>query len=155
NDLAPRHEGDTPAPDPCSPTPKAAGCCAVCGRRHEATVDEYYFWLVDSRYFSQDDPARDPNANWDDDPGTVNQDLPKLLSWTSKPSVVLMWSRMHDGEIMQPRRSTHSLPVDPAQKPWDLALVGRKADSLYFRVTGAAAAPPGYASTPDLGFRYD
>ncbi len=155
NDFVPRHEGDAAGADDCSPSPAVAGCCTVCGRRHEAVIDEYYFWLVDSRYFSPDDPQRDPNANWDDDPGAGNADLPKLLSWTSKPSVVLMWSRMHDGELMQPRRSTHSLPVDPAHKPWDLELMGRKADSLYLRVTGAKPAPAGYASTPGLGFRYD
>ncbi len=165
NDFVPRHEGHASAPDDCSPTPAEAGCCAVCGRRHEAVIDEYYFWLVDSRYFSTDPrnatgddfPQRDPSANWNDDPGADdpilgNQDLPKLLSWTPRPSVFLMWSRMHDGELMQPRRSTLSLP---AQKPWDLALVGRKADSLYFQVTGALSPPAGYAATPDPGFRYD
>lgn len=158
NDFAPRREPGATGADDCSPA--AAGCCTTCGRRHEAVIDEYYFWLVDSRYHSQDDPARDPNANWEDDPGsddptTGNKDLPKLLSWSSRPSVILLWSRMHDGELMQPRRSTHSLPVDPGLKPWELVLVGRKADSLYFRVTGAAAAPAGYAATPDPGFRYD
>jgi len=160
NDFVPRHEGEASRANDCSTSPAAAGCCAVCGRRHEAVIDEYYFWLVDSRTFSPDDPARDANANWDDDPGagdpsTGNKDLPKLLSWSSRPSVVLMWSRMHDGELMQPRRSTHSLPVNPMQKSWDLVLVGRKADSLYFQVTGAAPAPAGYASTPAPGFRYD
>ncbi|HEX7835950.1 MAG TPA: hypothetical protein VF469_00735 [Kofleriaceae bacterium] len=34
-------------------------------------------------------------------------------------------------------------------------LDGRKADSLYFKVTGASTAPAGYAATPDPGFRYD
>ncbi len=160
NDFVPRHEGEATGANDCSPSPAKADCCAVCGRRHEAVIDEYYFWLVDSRTFSPDDPARDANANWDDDPGagdptTGNKDLPKLLSWSSRPSVVLMWSRMHDGELMQPRRSTHSLSVNPAQKSWELVLVGRKADSLYFQVTGAASAPAGYASTPAPGFRYD
>ena len=155
NPFEPRRDPNATERDVCSPTPAEAGCCCLCGRRHEAVVDEYYFWLIDSRYFDVSDASRDPNANWDDDPGSNNQDLPKLLSWTSKPSVVLMWARMHDGELMQPRRSTESLPVDPAQKPWDLALSGRTADSLYFTVTGALTAPLGYAATPAPGFRYD
>ena len=155
NDFAPRHEGDASISDDCLPSPAVAGCCTVCGRRHEAVIDEYYFWLVDSQDFAPEDPLRDPNQNWDDDPGTTNADLPKLLSWTPQPSVILMWSRMHDGELMQPRRSTESLPVDPATRPWELELKGRKGDSLYLHVTGAASAPAGYASTPDVGFRYD
>jgi hypothetical protein len=156
NDFAPRHLGEPPrrSDDPCSLTPAAAGCCAACGRRHDAIIDEYYFWIVDSRYFSPDDAARDPNANWDDDPGTANTDLPKLVSWTPRPSVYLMWSRMHDGELQQPRRSTMTLPVDPADVPWELVFDGRTGDSLYFRVSGGMK-PTGYASTPAPGFRYD
>jgi hypothetical protein len=155
NAFVPRSEANAPEPDPCSPTPSEAGCCCVCGRQHTATVDEYFFWLIDSRHFNVDDASRDPNANWDDDPSVVNQDLPKLLAWSTRPSVVLMWAQMHDGELMQPRRSTLSLPVDPTQRPWDLALNGRTSDSLYFTVTGALPAPAGYANATAPGFRYD
>ncbi len=142
NDFVPRHEGDAAAADDCSPSPAVAGCCAVCGRRHEAVIDEYYFWLVDSRYFSPDDPQRDPNANWDDDPGAGNADLPKLLSWTSRPSVVLMWSRMHDGELMQPRRSTHSLPVEAGAQA-----LGSRAHGAQ----GRLALPPGHRRQAGAG----
>jgi hypothetical protein len=149
--------GIPPASNPFTPYHAAgeAPCCCVCGRRHHAVVDEYYFWLVDSRYFSVDDAVQDANAHWADDPGSANPDLPKLLAWTPRPSVYLMWSWMHDGEPRQPRRSTQSVAVEPAQAPWGLTFAGRTGDSLYFEVTGAAASPPGYPPTPPPGFRYD
>jgi Tc toxin complex TcA C-terminal TcB-binding domain len=131
------------------------GCCVACGQRHEAVADEYYFWLVDSRYFSTDDIRQEAGSNWDDDPGAERADLPKLLSWTSKPSVHLMWSRMHDGQLQQPRRSTEGVAVNTTGQPWTLELTGRKADSLYFKVNGALTAAAGLADTPDVGFRYD
>jgi hypothetical protein len=133
----------------------AAGCCQVCGLRHEAVIDEYYFWLVDSRYFTPDDITQDANANWDDDVADQNGDLPKLLAWTPRQSVYLMWSRMHDGVLQQPRRSTDTVAVDPAQAPWSLKFDGRTDDSLYFEVVGAAPPDVGYPPAPPVGFRYD
>jgi hypothetical protein len=156
--------GVPPASDPLAPRASAghAPCCKVCGRRHDAVVDEYYFWLVDGRYSAVDgidasgnNPAlQDANANWNDDPGTSNGDLPKLLAWAPQPNVYLMWARMHDGELQQPRRSTKGLAVTPGTA-LTLQFDGRKQDSLYFTVIGAAAPPPGYAATPNPGFRYD
>ncbi len=155
-----------PASNPFAPRRAAecGGSCLACGRRHEAVVDELYFWLVDARTFSTNhtdahgnNPAvQDADANWDDDPGEQNGDLPKLLSWPTQPSVFLMWARMHDGELQQPRRSTRALPLDAdLGQPAALELVGRKLDSLYFAVQGATPAPVGYPKSPLPGFRYD
>ena len=109
--------GVPPAKNLFEPRPSGKGdpCCKMCGCVHEAVVDEYYFWLFDTRWYGTSDDAS-PNVSLD----LVQQDadwdgwhnpllLPKLLLWPSKPMVHLMWCRVHDGEIMQPRRSVEGV----------------------------------------------
>ncbi|MFZ0420270.1 MAG: neuraminidase-like domain-containing protein [Candidatus Sulfotelmatobacter sp.] len=158
-------------------------CCCECGREHPALVDEYYFWLVNSEFYSytddtdaqssnpsasftgsyqfgfQDsyyDPYQQQSAEWDDE-GQV----PALLAkWESNPCVRLAWCRVHDGEFGQPRKSAGYVAIS---EPADLVFLGRGGDSLYFQVSGSAPLPAGYGSnssadTPDTsppGFRFD
>ena len=158
-------------------------CCCECGREHPVLVDEYYFWLVSSEFYSytddtdaqssnpnasftgsyqsgfQDsyyDPYQQQSAEWNDE-GQV----PALLAkWEPNPCVRLAWCRVHDGEFGQPRKSAGYVAIsDPA----DLVFLGRGGDSLYFQVSGSAPLPAGYGSnssagTPDTsppGFRFD
>ncbi|GAA2443725.1 hypothetical protein GCM10010191_70430 [Actinomadura vinacea] len=158
-EFAPHREGCEPA------------CCQDCGKPHSAVVDEYYFWLLDSRFYKAvtqvaDDghgqmPApTDPTDPTDtEDPGGKvpwswhdANILPRLLQWSSDPAVHLAWCRVHDGEFTQPRRSSEPLRVD-APEP-ELAFAGRSDDSLRFTVEGGEA-PQGYPSTSEPGFRYD
>ena len=147
-----------------------------CGKRHPAIVDEYYFWLLDSRYFDDPNnpnlaitqdvtPAQDATWNWEtlewrDNNGNPDLNaMPALLLWDSKPMVQLSWCRVHNGEFQQPRRSVEGVPVDGSSTP-ELQLQGRTDDSLTFHVAGSIL-PAGYphpASPPPppvIGFRYD
>lgn len=145
--LAPRH----PERD--------QGCCVECGRQHPALVDEYYFWLFDSRYYtevpqdadwgvvSQDPAARPAESDWH-----KADQLPKLLHWESLPMVHLAWCRVHNGEFQQPRRSFEGVRVSNSDP--QLLLLGRTGDSLNFQVPGGLL-PPGYSAPPNPGFRYD
>lgn len=82
---------------------------------HPPVVDEYYFWLQDARHFSADgetqnadqgvNPA-DPTSDWHDP-----AELPGLLHWESEPMVLLLWCRVHNGELKQPRRSDEGVRV--------------------------------------------
>jgi hypothetical protein len=86
---------------------RETGCCVECGKPHPVVVDEYYFWLFDTRYYDQ--VAQDADVGTD--PEDTNSDwhreeqLPKLLHWPSNPMVHLAWCRVHNGEFQQPRRS--------------------------------------------------
>ena len=148
--FEPKHSGDGP------------GCCAECDQSHPASVDEYYFWLLDSRSFEAQEQVADDGhggviltANgqtstaWSwHDPET----LPKLLHWETEPTVHLAWCRVHNGEFMQPRRSDEGVRVGDSGA--ELILHGRVGDSLRFEVAGGQA-PTGYPDTPAPGFRYD
>ena len=152
------------------------GCCCECGQNHPILVDEYYFWLVDARYFSYDsrtdaqsgtdadftgsyqfgyqDPFYDryqqQSTEWDDE-----EQVPKLLAkWQSGGAVRLAWCRVHNKQFQQPRRSAGYVAVDSAA---DLIFLGRAGDSVYFKVSGAASLlPPGYGDdTSPPGFRFD
>jgi Tc toxin complex TcA C-terminal TcB-binding domain/Protein of unknown function (DUF2934) len=154
--------------------PRSA-CCRQCGHHHPVLVDEYYFWLVNTQFYSytddtdaqsnsdvtfsgsyqlgfQDsyyDPFQQQSAEWNE------EDLvPSLLAkWQSGPAVRLAWCRVHNGEFGQPRKSEGYVAL--ADKA-DLTLLGRAADSLYFQVSGSAPMPPGYTGdTSPPGFRYD
>ncbi|HEU4583744.1 MAG TPA: neuraminidase-like domain-containing protein [Polyangiaceae bacterium] len=151
----------------------AAGqeCCTECGVTHPPAVDEYYFWLVDSRHFT----SRRQDADISSVLGTPEGDatgggvgpwhdpgqLPRLLAWQSEPMVHLFWARVHNGELGQPRRSHEGVQIDrsSAQEP-ELVFLGRFGDSLHFRVlagmrpVGYVAAEPG-EETLKPGFRYD
>ena len=117
-------------------------CCCECGKSHPAVVDEYYFWLLDSRFYT----AQTQDADWH----WGNEDeLPQLLYWGSEPLVRLAWCRVHNGEFQQPRRSDEGVQVDGKTTP-QLELLGRAGDSLTFKVNGGIAP-----TTQQPGFRYD
>jgi hypothetical protein len=132
-------------------------CCQECGCEHPAHVDEYYFWLVDAKYF---DPESQPvytdvfdaeqNEYYDQNQqiATPWHDVTKLhdlLEWPSEPMVRLAWCRVHNGEFQQPRRSDWGLAHTSGGGIPDLTFAGRVADSLYFQVS----------QTNNAGFRYD
>jgi hypothetical protein len=146
---------------PRSPTEEVS-CCVECGRVHPPVIDEYYFWIQDSRYFdevsqdadvgseSPDDPDRNATSDWH-----KPEKLPCLLYWESKPMVHLFWCRVHNGEFNQRRRSDEGLRIAPGSTP-ELSFKGRTADSLRFEVTDGT--PPPICDGPDNlppGFRYD
>lgn len=136
------------------------GCCTECGKNHPDILDEYYFWLIDSRYF----PAPKQDADWrksDDDTHTDwhnPNELPRLLQWSSKPMMHLVWCQIHNGELQQPRWSSEGVYINQESKG-SLKFFGREYDSLYFEVEGAEL-PSGIQTNPDPtnnypGFRYD
>jgi hypothetical protein len=136
------------------------GCCACCGRVHPPVVDEYYFWLRDSRDFDEVDQDADLGAQPPDTTSDWHrpEKLPGLLHWDSGPMVHLLWCRLHDGEFQPPRRSDEGLRIDPGllapgEVP-QLDFKGRTADSLRFEVS-AGTAIPGYLDPTPPGFRYD
>jgi hypothetical protein len=133
-------------------------CCNYCGKVHPAVIDEYYFWLVDSRYFEAQTQDADWGATPDDPTSDWERDdkLPDLLHFPSKPVVRLAWCRVHNGEFQTPRRSDEGAHVleGPGTNP-QLQFLGRSGDSLYFSVTDADAPPPGYNDPSPWGFRYD
>jgi hypothetical protein len=143
-----------------------AGCCAECGCVHPAMVDEYYFWLLDARFFQAVNDTDSPSFTifeQDDyyDPFTQASTVwhdpaqqPGSLQWTSSPIVRLAWCRVHNGELKQPRRSYAGVQVMPAGPTPDLAFLGREADSLVFQVSNGVV-PTGYNGTDATGFRYD
>lgn len=129
-------------------------------------IDEYYFWLADTRFFTDADAvqnadvgvvvANDPVQNQEQTSDWHRPDrLPGLLNWEPEPMVHLYWSRLHHGEFEPPRRSTEGLVV--SGQPGALTLAGRAGDSLRFTVSGGVT-PTGYGDYPDApepGFRYD
>ncbi|MEH7275211.1 neuraminidase-like domain-containing protein [Neobacillus vireti] len=141
--------------DPKCGSQKTSICCDICGKRHEALMDEYYFWLEDSRFYDE----TIQNAEWG---AVVNnplsdwhrpEKLPGLLNWESKPHVYLRWSRVHNGEFQQPRRSYEGVTIKIGATP-ELKFSGRFGDSLQFEISGGED-PVGYVSPPPPGFRYD
>jgi hypothetical protein len=143
-----------------------SGCCAECGCDHPALVDEYYFWLLDARFFQAINDTDSPSFTifeQDDyyDPfsqeSTVWHDpaqQPQLLTWLSSPIVRLAWSRVHNGEFKQPRRSYAGVQVMPGGASPDLSFLGRVGDSLVFQVS-TGIVPTGYNGTDAPGFRFD
>jgi hypothetical protein len=151
--------GVPPAACPFTPRTHREGCCRHCGREHEPTVDEFYFWLIDSRWYDklEGDTPNDPDSQDADAPGWHEAArLPTLLAMPSKPMVHLMWARIHNGEIEAPRRSADGVRLLEGTAPSDAQLdfAGRSLDSLRFEVT-SGVAPPGYNPPPKPGFRYD
>jgi hypothetical protein len=146
--------------------PEATGCCGECGCHHPALVDEYYFWLLDARFFQAVNDTDSPSFTifeQDDyyDPFTQASTLwhdsaqqPGLLEWYSSPIVRLAWCRVHNGEFKQPRRSFAGVQVMPGGAAPDLTFLGREADSLFFQIT-TGIVPTGYKGTDAPGFRYD
>ena len=162
--------------EPHHADPRSA-CCRECGCDHPVLVDEYYFWLLDNRYYAytgQTDAQSNPDisfagsyqfgfqdsyydlfqqqsAEWNEE-----DRAPSLLAkWQSDPAVRLAWCRVHNGQFGQPRKSTHCVAIS---QPADLVFLGRGGDSLYFQVNGGAMPPPANPSPGDpspAGFRYD
>jgi hypothetical protein len=142
------------------------GCCSECGCVHPALVDEYYFWLLDARFFQAVNKSDSPSFTMfeqDDyyDPFTQASTVwhdpaqqPGLLEWASSPNVRLAWCRVHNGEFKQPRRSDAGVQVAPGGPTPDLTFLGREADSLVFQVSNGVA-PTGFNGTDPPGFRYD
>lgn len=132
--------------------------CCKCKRRHSRCIDEYYFWFLDSTFFSEKDAVQkanhdisqsdqtDPTASWDDP-----EKLPILLHWPEQPMLHLFWTRLHMGVLGPPRRSDEGIelraPDGKQQSPSDVhfKFTGRVVDSLFFSASDAG----------DLGFRYD
>jgi hypothetical protein len=145
---------------------ESSACCSICGKVHSALMDEYYFWIEESRYYDEQQQI----AEW----GAVEGDLqthwhrpdtlPGLLHWKAKPMVHLRWCRVHHGEFQQPRQSYEGVRLNKNVKP-ELTFSGRIGDSLFFEVTGGEAPigfpapqPPEAETKPALtppGFRYD
>lgn len=153
-------------------------CCRTCSCDHPVLVDEFYFWLEDTQYYTytdQTDAQSNPDisfagsyqfgfqdsyyaafqqqsAEWHDE-----DRVPALLAkWQPNPAVRLAWCRVHNVRFGQPRKSDAYVAIsDPA----DLIFLGRGGDSLYFQVSGSAPLPPGYGGNDGdpspPGFRYD
>jgi hypothetical protein len=141
--------------EPKCGTSESGVCCSACGKEHPALMDEYYFWIEDTRYYDEQEqiaewggPADDAESDWH-----RPAKLPGLLHWNSKAMVHLRWSRVHNGELQQPRQSYEGVRVS-AGATSELVFHGRSGDSLQFEVTGGVA-PVGYAPAPPPGFRYD
>ena len=82
-------------------------------------VDEYYFWITDSRHYTKVFQDADVVVIPGDLRPPWHQDdtLPTLLQWPSRPMVHLMWCRVHDGELQQPRRSHEGVRINQGQTP--------------------------------------
>jgi Tc toxin complex TcA C-terminal TcB-binding domain len=160
--------------------PPRGACCDECGREHPFVMDEYYFWLTDTRFYTYTgqmdaQEGADPSGGDASFAGSYQfgfQDsyydsyqqqsaewndedqVPSLLAkWQPNPGVRLAWCRVHHGQFGQPRTSQGYVAI--ADRP-DLVFLGRAGDSLYFQVSGSAPLPSGYgADTSPPGFRYD
>jgi hypothetical protein len=118
-------------------------CCVVCEKTHPALMDEYYFWIEDSRYYDEQKQVAEWGATADDPetgtPGDPQTDwhrpdkLPGLLHWKSKPMVHLRWCRVHNGEFQQPRQSYEGVRIRKGAIP-QLVFSGRSGDSLHFEM---------------------
>jgi hypothetical protein len=126
---------------------KKSHCCQ-CGETHAPFIDEYYFWLQETKRFDIGDAVQvadlgvkptDPSSAWEEPPA-----LPKLLHWPSEPMVHLFWARVRCG-VLEPRRRSDRGVHATGSVP-DLEFIGRNADSLVFTaLQGSTTA----------GFRYD
>ncbi|NEN88689.1 MAG: insecticidal toxin complex protein [Okeania sp. SIO3H1] len=143
---------------------ESSDCCNVCDKVHPAIIDEYYFWIEESRYYDAKEydakeDAIEQIAEWGataDNPQTDwhrAEKLPGLLHWKSKPMVHLRWCRFYNGEFQQPRQSYEGVRISGGATP-ELKFAGRSGDSLNFEVTGGEV-PVGYTPPPLPGFRYD
>ena len=155
--------------------PALPSCCRECGCDHPVLVDEYYFWLIDTQFYTytdQTDAQSNPDISFTGSYQFGFQDsyydsfqqqsaewheedqVPSLLAkWQPNPAVRLAWCRVHNGQFGQPRKSDDYVAISG---PADLVFLGRGGDSLYFQVTGSAPLPPGYSADPSpAGFRYD
>lgn len=133
---------------------ESSACCSACGKTHPALMDEYYFWIEDTRHYDEQEQvaewgatANDPQTDWH----RPNK-LPGLLNWNSEPMVHLRWSRVHHSEFQPTRQSYEGVRITAGATP-QLIFRGRSGDSLQFEVSGGET-PTGYPPPP-AGFRYD
>jgi hypothetical protein len=157
--------GEPPASAIIKSQHRDSKCCAQCGMNHPVTMDEYYFWLIDSRYFKKIEQGADWHVDLNgqlqteeyatadpEESGWHNPNqLPKLLQWGSEPMVHLAWCRIHNGEFQQFRWSDEGVRI--SQPNPQLKFEGRSRDSLRFSVVGGEA-PTGYSIKEPPGFRY-
>jgi hypothetical protein len=154
--------GIPPASAGFRPCPDGNECCCPCDEKHEALVDEYYFWLEDGHQFADISQNADVGAVPGGDETTDWQrpdKLPALLHCNTYPVVYLCWTRVRHGEFEPPRRSTKAVAVQSGEGIFpQLGFAGRNGDSLRFTVSYAAPRPPeekeAYGKTLP-GFRYD
>ena len=121
---------------------------------HPPEIDEFYFWLADSRRFDEHDAPQDANFGWIPPDSTSDWNrpnkLPGLLRWGPQRMLHLFWTRVHFGRWDPPRRSDEGLPVDgdvPPSSVAQLTFIGRTADVLTFSVS--------MPLSPGSGFKYD
>ena len=137
--------------------PREVPCCK-CHQSHPPNIDEYYFWLSDSSFYSEKDAIQkanndisisdttDPTSDWDDP-----EKLPLLLHWVEQPIVHLFWTRLHRGVLDPPQRSDEGIELrsddgEPGNAlDVELTFTGRNVDSLFFTAAGKGT----------FGFRYD
>ena len=149
-------------------------CCEECGCKHNALVDEYYFWLVKDEEYDPPAPPTGVTQTAPDDYSHGYQDdyydpneqvstfwqdpdqLPQLLEWQPSAVVRLAWCRMHNGKFEQPRRSVRGVAVQSISGA-DLIFQGRTAEALTFSVTNPItnSPVPGHTDQSAPGFRYE
>ena len=133
-------------------------CCNECGKMHPALMDEYYFWIEESKYYEEPEQNADWGTTLDNKLSDWDRPdkLPSLLNWASNQKVHLRWCRVHNGEFQQPNQTFEGVRVNSVDAA-DLILTGRIGDSIYFSVTGGLKPlpEPGFPNTPAPGFRYD
>ena len=132
--------------------------CAECGKSHTPVIDEFYFWLANSKRFDQADAAQNaalgsnppnPACEWDPDypRSSTIPSLPVMLDWKPRPMLHLYWCRVHFGRTENRRQSAYGLSVEKGD-PSDpqLTFDYRRGDSLFFSVN---------LGKTGSGFRYD
>ena len=152
--------GIPPASAGFRPCDDDTDCCCICHERHDALVDEYYFWLQNGEEFA--DIVQDADVGTTDADETSDwhrpEKLPALLHCDTIPGVYLAWSRFRHGDFEPPRRSADAVVIDQTALRTgalpQLDFTGRSVDSLRFTVT-PGLAPSGYDQTTPAGFRYD
>jgi hypothetical protein len=132
---------------------ESSSCCSACGAAHPALLDEYYFWIEDTRFYKEQEQVAEWGADADDPQTDWHRPdkLPGLLAWESRAMVHLRWCRVHNGEFQPPRRSSEGVRISGTPQ---LVFSGRNGDSLHFKITGGEA-PVGYPALPVPSFRYD
>ncbi|WYZ35517.1 hypothetical protein EsH8_X_000164 [Colletotrichum jinshuiense] len=156
---------------PYQPSSSSPSYCCDCSRSHPRGMDEYYFWLEDARRFDPADapapqnadlhanmpsstnppldslgPQIDPRTRDADPTSDWDSPTPKMLAWKAQPQVFLRWTRVHQGQLLDPRRSTEGIPLTENEVgDVYLDLAGRHFDSLFLNVVNGGGR----------GFRYD
>ena len=138
--------------------PNITKWCAECGKSHTPVIDEFYFWLANSKRFDQTDAAQNaalgsnppnPACEWDPDypRSSTIPSLPLMLDWKPRPMLHLYWCRVHFGRTDNRRQSDYGLSVEKGD-PSDpqLTFDYRRGDSLFFTVN---------LGKTGSGFRYD